>query len=463
MSENKPRPRAAQREFGKLARHQVPRQSHAAWHPAANRLDPVALLQAQDANRIKELLPIKYGRMVASPFAFMRGSAVVMAADLAHTPDMGSSAQLCGDAHLSNFGLYGSPERELVFDINDFDETNPGPWEWDLKRLVASAVVAGRENGFSHDTNHALVKETVKAYARVMRKLSRATTLAVWYFHVKARTVQDAFQDSSRQTQSTVVKTVHKAMSNTEAHTLEKLTEVFDGRRRIVSAPPLIVSFGDLLPKEVANQISRARVEQMWSQYLDSLPVERRLLLSRFQIADAALRVGGIGSVGTFCFIMLLEGAGDNDAIILQQKQAGSSVLEAYTAPTQFDNSAARVVHGQRLMQASSDIFLGWHRGDMTGTYYYWRQLKDMKGSFDVLTLDATGLKTYLRICAASLARAHARTGEPAAISAYIGRGKRLGEAFAEFAAAYADQTERDHAVLVTAVRERRVVAQEGV
>lgn len=463
MNDIKLRSRAEQKRFGKTARSQVPCESHATWQPAVDRPDPLALLQAQDRNRIKGLLPIKYGRMVASPFAFLRGSAVVMAADLAHTPSMGSSTQVCGDAHLSNFGLYGSPERQLVFDINDFDETNPGPWEWDLKRLLASAVVAGRENGFSDDTNHGLAKKTVRAYARVMRKLARATTLDVWYFHVNADRVQDAFRDTSKRERSAVAKTVRKAASNTEVRTLEKLTTVIDGRRRIISAPPLVVPLEDLLPQQIMNHISKADVEQMWDQYLESLPVERRLLLSRFRIADAALRVGGVGSVGTFCYIMLLNGVASDDAIILQQKQAEPSVLEAYTAPMRFDNPAARVVHGQRLMQASSDIFLGWHQGGNTGTYYYWRQLKDMKGSFDVSTLDVAGLGSYLKICAASLARAHARTGEAAAIAAYIGRGHRLGQALAEFAVTYADQTEQDYDALLAAVRDGRIAVQEGI
>jgi uncharacterized protein (DUF2252 family) len=455
--------RAERRQYGKALRQQVQRSSHSQWSPAPNRPDPLDILQEQDKGRVKHLVPIKYGRMVASPFAFLRGSAAVMAADLASTPFTGLEVQLCGDAHLSNFGVFATPERKLVFDINDFDETHPGPWEWDLKRLAASAVVAGRENGFSEKVNRRIAMAVAVAYSEFMTRLAEARTLDVWYYHVEVDAVLEAFDRSSKKGAKSAKKMVRKARTKTQAQTLEKLTQVVDGRRRIVSNPPLLVPLDQLLTEEQRGQITRAQVEEMWEQYLESLPEERRRLLSRFRITDAALRVGGVGSVGTRCTIMIFEGGGENDAIILQQKEAGASVLEPYTTTSKYKSPAQRVVQGQRLTQAASDIFLGWHQGAHTDTHYYWRQLKDMKGSLDVAELDKEGFETYVRVCSACLARAHARTGDPAAISGYIGKGEALSKAIADFAEAYADQTKRDHQMLVEAIQSGRIVAETGI
>ncbi len=451
------------REEGKALRKETPRRSRGSWEPAADRPDPIKLLQEQDKERIKHLIPIKYGRMAASPFAFLRGSAAVMAADLADTASSGLEVQLCGDAHLSNFGVFATPERKLVFDINDFDETHPGPWEWDLKRLAASAVVAGRENGLSDRVNGQMVKAITEKYGEFMKRLAKANTLDVWYFHVEVDAVQAAFKRTSKIGHKSTQKMISKARSKTQEQTLGKLTYVKEGRRRIISQPPLLVPLNKLLTEEQKDKLTISQIEQMWAQYLDSLPEERRRLLTRFRISDAALRVGGVGSVGTRCFIMVLEGGAEDDAIILQQKEAGSSVLEAYTSSSKYEGPAERVVQGQRLMQAASDIFLGWHKSALSGHSYYWRQLKDMKGSLDVADLDTAGFETYLKVCAVCLARAHGRTGDAAKISGYIGKGKPLVKSMVDFALAYADQTERDHRALVQAIESGQIKAETGI
>jgi uncharacterized protein (DUF2252 family) len=429
----------------------------------AGRPDPIDLLQAQDTGRLQHLLPIKYGRMVGSPFAFLRGSAAVMAADLAFTPATGLRVQLCGDAHLSNFGVFATPERNLVFDINDFDETHHGPWEWDLKRLAASAVVAGRENGFSDEVNQQLATAVTRTYRQAMRRLAGMCTLDVWYYQVEADHVLGVLEQASKLAKKSARKMVTKARTRTQAQTLEKLTEQADGRRRFLNDPPLLVRLDEALSDEEKAQVSEQNVERMWRDYLHSLPEERRLLLSRFRIADGALRVGGVGSVGTRCTILLLAGRTEDDALILQQKEAGPSVLAPYVTRRDYASQAERVVVGQRLIQAASDTFLGWHESSMTGIQYYWRQLKDMKGSVDVTTLDQAGLKTYLAVCGACLARAHARTGDAAGIAGYVGKGDALDRAFADFAVAYADQTKRDHQMLVAAVASGRIAAEMGV
>jgi uncharacterized protein (DUF2252 family) len=401
--------------------------------------------------------------MAASPFAFLRGSATVMAADLAATPSTGLEVQLCGDAHLSNFGVFATPERKLVFDINDFDETHPGPWEWDLKRLVASAVVAGRDNNLGNKVNRRLARVVTEMYGQSMRRLAMTSTLDVWYFHVEVDDVEEAFKRTSRVGYKSTQKMISKARGKTQEQTLEKLTQIVDGHRLIVSEPPLLVRLDELFSEEQKDQMTTAHVEDIWNQYLASLPEERRRLLARFRITDAALRVGGVGSVGTFCFIILLEGGGEDDAIILQQKEASQSVLEAHLAASDYESPAQRVVQGQRLMQAASDIFLGWHESSISGRNYYWRQLKDMKGSLDVADLDEAGFETYLRVCAVCLARAHARTGDAASISGYIGKGKAFHKAMAKFAMAYADQTVRDHQALLEAIESGRVTAEAGI
>jgi uncharacterized protein (DUF2252 family) len=451
------------RTVGKEMRKLSPRSAHGDWASAPDRPDPIGLLQAQDAGRLQHLLPIKYGRMVASPFAFLRGSAVVMAADLAATPATGLEVVLCGDAHLSNFGVFATPERNLVFDINDFDETYPGPWEWDLKRLAASAVVAGRDNGFKEKQCAELAEIVTKSYREYMARFAQKHILDTWYFRIDAESVLKVFDKYAKKGSKAAHKTVAKARTQTHEHSIAKLTEFVDGRRQIINDPPLIVRFSDLLSEEQRKRLSEQHIQKIWLKYLESLPKDRRLLLSRFRIADAALRVGGVGSVGTRCTILLLEGYTEDDAIILQQKEAGPSALAAYLTNKDYDSQAERVVVGQRLIQASSDIFLGWIRGTLTGHHYYWRQLKDMKGSFDVSELDAKGLKAYLAICSICLARAHARTGDAAAISGYLGSGKVFDKAIGKFAVAYADQTMHDHQALVDAVESGRVVAEVGV
>ncbi len=455
--------REDRRKIGKALRQDVPIGSHGDWTPSADRPDPISLLQAQDTFRVQHLLPIKYGRMVASPFAFLRGSATVMAADLAGTPTSGLQVQLCGDAHISNFGVFATPERQLVFDVNDFDETHPGPWEWDLKRLAASAVVAGRENGFSKKEHRKAAEIVVGAYARSMKQLSAATALDVWYYHVEVGAVQKELAKASKKGKKSAKKMVRKARTKTQMQTLEKLTYIEDGRRRIISEPPLLVPFRELLGEAEKEQMSEEQIRENWGEYVDSLPPDRRRLIGRYRPIDLALRVGGVGSVGTRCAIMILQGASEEDAIILQQKEAGESVLEKYLGKSEYNNPAKRVVEGQRLMQASSDIFLGWHQGSITDVHYYWRQLKDMKGSVDPSALDEHGFKTYVAVCAVCLARAHARTGDAAAISGYMGKGKSLGPAIADFSVAYADQTERDHQALVEAIGSGRVLAETEI
>ncbi len=460
--------RSERRKMGKALRQQVPRPSHGDWKPAPDRPDPISLLQEQDKTRLQQLVPIKYGRMLESPFAFFRGSAVVMASDLADTPVSGIQSILCGDAHLSNFGIFASPERQMVFDINDFDETYPGPWEWDLKRLAASAVVAGRENGFSEKKCRQMAFDLVEAYRLAMGKFSEAHTLDIWYYHINVDAVLDVFERSSKKGEKSAQKMVEKASRKTHQQTLEKLTRFEDGRRRIISDPPLLVPFREMglekyLDEEDLRRYGKESVDDSWKQYLDSLPDERRFLLRRFQIRDIALRVGGVGSVGTRCFIALLEGESEDDALILQLKEAGPSVLEAHLTERRYSEHAERVVTGQRLMQATSDIFLGWHRSMFLGHEFYWRQLKDMKGSANIANMNIEALESYLAICAWCLARAHARTGDEIKISGYLGRKGGLEKALADFAITYADQAERDYQALADAVSSGRIEAEKGI
>jgi uncharacterized protein (DUF2252 family) len=449
--------------LGKSRRKQVPRSSHGDWTPAPDRPDPISLLQAQDKGRLQYLLPIKYGRMLASPFAFLRGSAVVMASDLAASPVSGLEVVLCGDAHLSNFGVFATPERNLVFDINDFDEAYPGPWEWDLKRLAASAVVAGRENGFKEKVCRRLATVVSRSYRQRMRRFFEAPILDEWYHYVDADSVLEVFKTYASKSAKHAEKTFKKAEARTSERSLEKLTEVVDGKRQIVNNPPLLERLSDLLTEAQRPQVTEQVVESAWVAYVNSLPEERQRLLARFRVTDVALRVGGVGSVGTRCMISLLEGDADRDAIIMQHKEAGPSALEPYLPKVDYASQAQRVVIGQRLMQAASDIFLGWHHSTLTGTQYYWRQLKDKKGSFDMQRLDERGMGTYLAVCSVCLARAHARTGDAASICGYLGSGAAFDDAISDFAVAYADQTERDYQALVDAVNTGRIVAETGI
>ena len=454
---------------GKALRKQTPRKSQATWSPPADRPDPIALLQAQDSDRLQQLLPIKYGRMLESPFAFLRGSAVVMASDLSHTPVSGIDALLCGDAHLSNYGIFATPERNMVFDINDFDEVYPGPWEWDLKRLTTSVVVAGRENNFSEKYCEELARRTTASYRDAMAQFAKMSTLDVWYFYVDAKDVMHFMEKSSKQSAKTAKKVMKKAESHSYQHTVASLTYIENGKRRIKSDPPLLMPYRDMdiekyADKETLSVFSQDAVKNAWTQYLKSLPEDRQYLLDRYRIVDGALRVGGVGSVGTRCGITLLEGRGEDDALILQLKEADASVLEAYLPKkTAFSEHARRVVVGQRLLQTASDIFLGWHTGMHGKRMYYWRQLKDMKGSFKMAALDEKGFDTYAQLCGATLAHAHARTSDEINIAGYIGSGDAFVDAIADFAVAYADQTERDYQALVDAVKSGRIKAETGV
>jgi uncharacterized protein (DUF2252 family) len=450
---------------GKQARTISPRSSHGAWEPAADR-DPIALLEAQAATRVPELVPIRYGRMAASPFAFFRGAAAVMAADLADTPASGIRVQLCGDAHLSNFGGFASPERELVFDLNDFDETLPGPWEWDVKRLAASVAVAARGRGWSRRARREIVRGTVRSYREAIRELGARRTLDVWYARIDEHEIGrqihtrmgaaelDRFQRGTA-----------KAKRKDSTRAFAKLAQRVNGEPRIAADPPLIVPLRDLLPPAQASEWEAA-MAKLIAAYRATLPADRRGLLDRFRFVDMAHKVVGVGSVGTRAWVLLLLGRDDEDPLFLQCKEAQASVLAPYAGASRFSNQGRRVVEGQRLMQAASDIFLGWIRTtglDGRERDFYVRQLWDWKTSADVDAMDADALAAYGSLCGAALARAHARCGDAVAIGAYLGSGDACDRAFADFADSYADQNERDHAALLTAIDSGRVEARTGV
>jgi uncharacterized protein (DUF2252 family) len=440
-------------ERGRDARRLVPRGSHAEWAPAPDRPDPLKLLEAQARDRIPELLPIRYGRMMASPFAFLRGSALVMANDLAGTPKSGIQAQLCGDAHLLNFGAYASPERTLLFDLNDFDETLPGPWEWDLKRLAASFVVAGRDNGFDAADCRNAARAVTASYRQRMTEFSEMGELEVWYTRIGEEEIKGLLTEAraGKRTSKKLSKNVQKARGRDSLHALSKLTTVVDGRRRISDDPPLLVRMPE------GDEI-RAQINAILESYKRTLQEDRRHLLERYRFVDAARKVVGVGSVGTRAYVVLLEGRDQDDPLFLQVKEAGASVLERYVESNTYEHHGHRVVAGQRLMQAASDIFLGWFRGT-EGRDFYWRQLKDMKGSAKVESMSPDELVLYAGICGWALARAHARSGDRVQIAGYLGKSDRFDRSVADFAEAYADQNERDHAALCAAVKAGRVAA----
>jgi uncharacterized protein (DUF2252 family) len=450
------RPDAAyqqRRELGRAARQAVPRGAHAGWTPAQDRPDPVTLLEMQATGRLEELMPIRYGRMMASPFAFLRGSAIIMANDLAGTPKSGIQAQLCGDAHLLNFGAYASPERALLFDLNDFDETLPGPWEWDVKRLAVSFVVAGRDNGFDAADCREAAQASVASYRQRMAEFSEMGELEVWYSRVGEEEVKGLLSAArvTKRTTKKLSKNVRKARGRDSLQALSKLTTVVDERRRIIDDPPLLVR----IPEE--DEI-RSEIYSILESYKRTLQEDRRHLLERYRFVDAARKVVGVGSVGTRAYVVLLEGHDRDDPLFLQVKEAGSSVLEGHVPSGAYEHHGHRVVAGQRLMQAASDIFLGWFRGT-EGRDFYWRQLKDMKGSAKVETMSSDELVLYAGLCGWALARAHARSGDRVQIAAYLGKSERFDRAVADFAAAYADQNERDHAALCAAVESGRLPA----
>jgi uncharacterized protein (DUF2252 family) len=453
---------AERRALGREARKAAPRASHGAWAPAPDRPDPIALLRAQDDDRMTDLVPIRWGRMSASPFAFYRGSAVLMAADLAPLPRTELTVQLCGDAHLSNFGLYGSPERELLFDVNDFDETLPGPFEWDLKRLAASFVLASRNNGFDESVARETALAAVRSYREHMTAYAEMHELDVWYSHIVADELLDMARASravkkvaGKAGMKLAEKTFAKARSRDSLQAAGKLTEVVDGSRRIVEQPPLVMHLKELDENEATASL--------FAQYKATLEDDRRELLERFEVVDIARKVVGVGSVGTRCIIVLLLGRDSDDPLFLQVKEAGPSVLEPYLGRSRFVHGGHRVVAGQRLMQAASDIFLGWMTGKPAGRQFYWRQLRDMKGSVETELLKAPGLEILATMCGWTLARGHARSGHRIAIASYLGVNDRFEQAVADFAQAYADQAEKDHATLLKAIKQGKIAAETGI
>jgi len=498
------------RARGRQAADHTPPSSHFGWEPAEDRPDPVALLEEQDLTREPDLVPVRHGRMMVSPFTFYRGAAKIMAADLKATPVAGLDAQLCGDAHLSNFGMFASPERALVFDLNDFDETLPGPFEYDVKRMAASFVIAGRNNEFSKEDARAAALASVMAYRETVTDFAQMPTMAIWYAHFdedrfheiirdalaeispavkdkptgrpdkktkaakpdkKAKAATKKEQKEAQQAQiirdaaRRAEKAIEKAHTRDSVQALSKLAELDDdGRYRIVSQPPVIVPARDLAatyglsPDEVLPTI-----HEQFRAYRATLQDDRRSLLEKFEIVDAARKVVGVGSVGTRAFIVLLQGRDESDPLFLQVKEATASVLEAYLPKSRYRQHGARVVQGQRMMQAASDIFLGWTKGVDVTRNFYWRQLRDMKGSAVIESMAPTTLRYYAQICGWTLARAHARSGDPVAMSAYLGRDDAFDRSVTDFSERYADQNEKDYQKFTEAVRSGRLEAVEGV
>jgi uncharacterized protein (DUF2252 family) len=458
-----PEDRAA---LGKEARRHSPRSGHAVYRPSPDRPDPLAILEAQSAARVPELVPIRYGRMMESPFRFYRGAAAIMASDLARSPASGLRAQLCGDAHLLNFRLLASPERQVVFDINDFDETLPGPWEWDVKRLSASLVIAGRANGFDDAERAGIVSSTVRSYREAMIRFAGTGNLGVWYAKIDADLLESLVESRLRGTkrgQKNLARAMAKARTRDSLQAFDKLTETVDGLPRIAADPPLLVPVGDLLP-DVERSALEHRFRGLMERYGRTLASDRRTLLADYRLADVARKVVGVGSVGTRCWIFLLLGRDDRDPLFLQAKEAGTSVLAPHVGTSRYRNQGERVVSGQRLMQATSDIFLGWERVDgIDGKQrdFYVRQLRDWKGIAVPERMRPKDMEAFGELCGFTLARAHARSGDRIAIAAYLGGGDSFDRALATFAEAYADQNERDHQALVDAVRAGRLPAEE--
>jgi len=440
---------------GRALRKQTPRSSHAAFEPAADRPDPIEILEAQATTRLPELVPIRYGRMSATPFTFLRGSAAVMASDLAGTPASGLRVEACGDCHLSNFGIFATPERNLVFDLNDFDETLPAPFEWDVKRLAASFVVAGRAIGLTRKQCAAATRSCVEHYRTSMLAFAPMGYLDIWYSRIDVEGILATLELTAKQAKR-IGKTVAKAQTRTSLGSLAKFAEKTNGTYRIKDVPPLI--------QHVDVQGIDELLAGTFVQMKESMADDRKRLLDRYRYADFALKVVGVGSVGTRAFMVLLTGNGDDDPLFLQFKEAQASVLEPYAGASEYSHHGERVVCGQRLSQAASDLFLGWVSGPVDpNIHYYFRQLRDMKGSFEIEQARPEGFTLYGQVCGAALARAHARSGDAAAIAGYIGSRDTFDQAIVEFAEAYADQTERDHGALADAIRSGRIAAQQGV
>ena len=464
-----PQGSVAEREArGRAARGVAPRSSHAEFAPSPARRSPIDVLVEQGSSRIPELLPIRYGRMASSPFAFFRGAAAVMAMDLATTATSGLTVQLCGDAHLLNFGVYNSPERRLMFDLNDFDETLPGPFEWDVKRFATSVVIACQDNGFAETDTIGVVRDAVQHYRTAMAGFAASTNLAVWYSRLEVDSLLAQLRAEAlvpRSGLKQVARRTAKSATRDNLQAFSRLTEVVDGRPRFRSEPPLVVPIVELAGDAGADWVQR-EANRIMGEYCATLEDDRKLLVQHYHYTDLARKVVGVGSVGTRAWITLLLGRDEGDPLILQFKEANASVLEPYLGRSEYEQPGHRVVAGQRLMQATSDIFLGWYRGrglDGVDHDFYVRQLRDGKGSTDIALLGPPGMRIYASACAWTLARAHARSGARIAISAYLGKGRTFDDAITEFAVEYAAQNVRDHAELVAAIASGRIVAQPGV
>ena len=455
-----PEERAAR---GKAARQEAPRASHGEWKPPARRQDPVKVLEDQAKTRVPELVPIRYGRMLASPFTFFRGAAAIMAMDLAGTPDSGVQVQACGDAHLSNFGVFAAPDRRLVVDVNDFDETLPGPWEWDVKRLAASFEIAGRDRDFTAKETRAAVVRAVRSYREGMRELASMGNLDVWYARLDVETLLAELAKVVNAAQlKAAQKNIKKAEKKNSLKAFDRLVRVVEGEPRIISDPPLLVPGRELVSDDQL-EILEDRIRELLDRYRESLKGDRRHLFDSYRFVDLARKVVGVGSVGTRAWVVLMMGRDGQDPLFLQAKEAEASVLEPYVGKSEFGNHGERVVEGQWLMQAASDILLGWLPAigmDERKRDFYVRQLWDGKRSVDIATLPPEGLEIYGRVCGWTLARAHARSGDRIAIGAYLGKGESFDRAIADFSERYADQNELDYGALADAAKSGRLEAR---
>jgi uncharacterized protein (DUF2252 family) len=464
------------RAKGKDARERAPLAGHSGWAPASDRPDPVALLEAQNLTREPDLVPVRHGRMLVSPFTFYRGAAKIMATDLKDTPTAGLNVQLCGDAHLSNFGGFASPERTLLFDLNDFDETLPGPFEYDVKRMAASFTIAARHNGFTKADTTAVTLASVTAYREAMVEFAQMGNMDIWYARLTEQEVMEAMRTltkgartkqeaaAAKQDEERARKNVQKAHTRDSLQALSKLAEVVDGRYRIVSQPPVVIPAREL---KAVFGYSTDELQEIYHKqfraYRATLQEDRRHLLERFEMVDVARKVVGVGSVGTRAFIVLLQGRDEQDPLFLQVKEATASVLEDHLPKSRFKEPGERVVQGQRLMQAASDIYLGWTKGVEANRHLYWRQLRDMKGSAVVETMSPAVLGLYAGICGWTLARAHARSGDAVELAAYLGKSDKFDRSITDFSARYADQNEKDYQAFAGAIRSGRLEAVEGI
>jgi len=456
--------------MGKQALQRTPPSSHAGWAPAAGRPDPVGLLEQQNATREPDLVPVRHGRMMVSPFTFYRGAAKIMAADLKDTPTAGLTVQLCGDAHLSNFGMFASPERTLLFDLNDFDETLPGPFEYDVKRLAASVTIAARNNGFTKADTRAATFASVTAYREAMAGFAEMRTMDIWYARLSQDEIVTAVRSAStrdKKAKKAAKKAqgdLQKARTRDSLQALSKLGELVDGRYRIASRPPIVVPVRDLAAaRDVSAEDLERLIREQLRAYRATLQDDRRHLLERFQVVDLARKVVGVGSVGAWAFIVLLQGRDKQDPLFLQIKEATAPVLEDHLPKSRYRQHGERVVQGQRMIQAASDIFLGWTKGPAGTRHFYWRQLRDMKGSADVESMVPGALTFYAHACGWTLARAHARSGDPVAIATCLDTADQFDQSITDFSERYADQNQRDYEAFTAAIRSGRLEALEGV